>query len=155
MEIFLIAAVAFLFAYPAVMRLALEIAKPQRERLLALSHALVYDPKVSDDDKRVVMMCTNDAWSPWISIQLAVWWPISWLRKLFRAPAESRRGIIDPRLGEFIYCWLISITAANPLFGAIVWLEFYAFLLVMKLKDGGDDTALNKVERTLQQAVLR
>ena len=152
-EAFLVAAVLFLFAYPVIMRVALEAARNSREQLITLSNQIVYDPKIGDQDKAVVMGCLDDAWSPWVAPRMAVVWPFFLLRRTLGLVHVERRGVIDPRIGKFIYCWLVSITAANPFFGVVIWLEFLVMVLIGKIKGGNGDSALAKAERQIQQVM--
>ncbi len=152
-ESFLVLSVLFLFAYPLVMRLALVAARGSREQLLTLSNQIVYDPKVDDRDKAVVLGCLDDSWSPWEAPRMALTWPMFLVRRAFGLVHVDRRDPFDPRMGKFIYHWLISISAANPLFGALLWVEFFLLILVGKIKGTNGDSALTKAEKQIQQVM--
>ncbi len=152
-EAFLIAAALFLFAYPLIMRMALEAARNSREQLIALSNQIVYDPKIGDREKTIVMDCLDDAWSPWVAPRMAFTWPVFMIRRAMGLVQVERQGAIDPRMGKFIYCWVVSITAANPFFGIFIWFEFLVLIVAGKIKGGNGGSALAKAERQIQQVM--
>jgi hypothetical protein len=136
----LFAAVLLLFLiYPVVMwELAIAL-RSKRLRVAELGRELLVSPFVKQRDKEIVHYMLDRTFDWKFSILTAVCFPLGfgagWFRSDLR-PMSYGYGVAAGMFGEFIRCYMISMLAANPIFGGISCVEVVAFLLPGKLRRG-------------------
>ncbi len=115
-------------SYPFLLRAALELAEPRRERLVVVAERLVRSPRVPADRKEYVCFLVDHANDGWFMVGIALLFPLGVILALSGRLRDPWDGIADlevRRDARHLVEWhLWTTAAANPLFALLVGMEF-------------------------------
>lgn len=133
---YLIAAIGLLFLYPFFVRQLIRYVEPTRQRLFELADELENDPRVHEDDRRMLAKVRRDALSPWPMVWAMVIVPKFVTFDVFRLGDDGPKTtdpVLQAKLSKAAGLAIQSIAAANPVCTVIVGLELLIIFVVVVL----------------------
>ena len=133
---FVIAAVAVCL-YAALLRRLADLAAPLRLRLASLGEQTIA-MDIEEEDRLAITLMLDHAFNPMATVVVAIATILSVFPALFTSRHRPTRIAPEVRLnrGKLLTYFLISIGAANPLFGVIVVAEMLILFITLGLISG-------------------
>lgn len=152
---FEIAVLAVAILYPILMVVLAYLVRSDRKKLAELTHELIAPNQLDKETRSFVARMARDATDWKFLIGVAIIAPYSLTRSLFETsePIIFRKPETALKFRQFMRLHMRSVCAANPLFAAIVAVEF-AIAALLYLPSGAladFDEALSKLAKLCEK----